>query len=121
MSCPASIEIGEGNLKITKNCSSAFKHTGLNKILRERKCNILFLCGLSAVGCVLATYFGGKDLDCRVFMIKDALLSHDAGYTRFVEEICNTIGVSVLNLLVETAKKRANRVSLTNRPAPVLL
>ncbi len=43
--------------------SSAFKHTGLNKILRERKCNILFLCGLSAVGCVLATYFGGKDLD----------------------------------------------------------
>ncbi len=37
-------------------------------------------------------------------MIKDALLSHDAGYTRFVEEICNTIGVSALNLLVETAK-----------------
>ncbi len=102
---PASIEIAEGDLKITKNYSSAFKQTDLNKILQERKCNTLFLCGLSAVGCVLATYFGGQDLDYGVFMIKDALLSHDANYTRFVEEICNTIGVSALSLLVETAKR----------------
>ncbi len=38
-------------------------------------------------------------------MIKDALLSHDAGYTRVVEEICNTISASALSLLVGNAKK----------------
>ena len=102
---PASIEIAEGDLKITKNFSNAFKKTGLNKILQERKCNTLFLCGLSAVGCVLATYFGAQDLDYRVFMIKDALLSHDVEYTRFVEEISDTIGASALSLLVKTAKR----------------
>jgi hypothetical protein len=57
------------------------------------------------VGCVLATYFGGQDLDYRVFMIKDTLLSHDAGYTRFVQEICDTIDASALSLLIENAKK----------------
>jgi nicotinamidase-related amidase len=102
---PASIEIAEGDLKITKNYPNAFKQTELNKILQERKCNTLFLCGLSAVGCVLATYFGAHDLDYRVFMIKGALLSHDAQYTRFVEEISDTIGASALSLLVKTAKK----------------
>ncbi len=102
---PVSIEIAEGDLKITKSFSNAFKQTELNKILQERKCNTLFLCGLSAVGCVLATYFGAQDLDYGVFMIKDALLSHDAEYTRFVEEMSNTIGASALSLLVKTAKK----------------
>jgi hypothetical protein len=57
------------------------------------------------VGYVLATYFAGQDLDYKVFMIKDALLSHDAGYTRVVEEICNTISASALSLLVENTKK----------------
>jgi nicotinamidase-related amidase len=102
---PSAIEIAEGDLKITKNFPNAFKKTELNKILQERKCNTLFLCGLSAVGCVLATYFGAQDLDYRVFMIKDALLSHDAEYTRFVEDISDTIGASALSLLVKTAKK----------------
>jgi nicotinamidase-related amidase len=102
---PPAIGIAEGDLKITKNFSNAFKKTELNKILQERKCNTLFLCGLSAVGCVLATYFGAQDLDYRVFMIKDALLSHDAEYTRFVEDISSTIGASALSLLVKTANK----------------
>ncbi len=102
---PASIEIGEGDLKITKNHPSAFQKTDLDKILKEKKCNTLFLCGLSAVGCVLATYFGAQDRDYEAFMIQGALLSHDAGYTRVVEEISNTISPPALGLLLTNVKK----------------
>jgi nicotinamidase-related amidase len=101
----SSIEIDEKDLKIIKNYPSAFKKTELAKILKEKGCNTLFLCGLSAVGCVLATYFAGNDLDFNVFMIKDALISHNATYTDFVEDICETVGFGALNLILKNAKK----------------
>jgi nicotinamidase-related amidase len=102
---PASIEIKEKDLKIIKNYPNAFKKTDLEKVLREKGCNTLFLCGLSAVGCVLATYFGANDLDFNVFMIKNALISHNATYTKFVEDICETLGPNAITLILQNAKK----------------
>ncbi len=101
----SSIEINEKDLKIIKNYPNAFKKTDLEKVLREKGCNTLFLCGLSAVGCVLATYFGANDLDFNVFMIKDALISHNATYTKFVEDICETVGPNAMGLILQNAKK----------------
>jgi hypothetical protein len=37
-------------------------------------------------------------------MIKDTLFSHGASNTRLGEEICSTIGLSALSLLMEIAK-----------------
>jgi len=51
----------------------------------------VFLVGLSAVGCVLATYHGADDLDYKVFMVKHALISHDAALTKSVYDICANI------------------------------
>jgi nicotinamidase-related amidase len=102
---PSSIEINEKDLKIIKKYPNAFKKTDLEKVLREKGCNILFLCGFSAVGCVLATYFGANDLDFNVFMIKDALISHNATYTNFVEDICETVGPSAMGQILQNAKK----------------
>ena len=53
---PESVVIEESDPKIVKNFPSAFTKTDLDKLLKEKECNTLYLCGLSAVGCVFATY-----------------------------------------------------------------
>ena len=98
---PKTVAILPDDAKVIKNYPDGFKKTDLDKILKAKGCNTLFLCGLSAVGCVLATYHGAMDLDYEVFMCKDALISHDASLTKAVQEICQTIDYSALKLLLE--------------------
>jgi len=99
-----SVAVGDDDPKIVKNYPSAFKKTDLDALLRERGVNTVFLTGLSAVGCVMATYHGADDLDYKVFMVKHALISHDAGLTKGVYDICSNISYSALKLLLETAR-----------------
>lgn len=101
---PKSVIIRPDDPQVIKNYPDAFKKTDLEKILREKGCNTLFLCGLSATGCVLATYFGAEGLDYDVFMIKHALISPDAALTKAVEEICETVSYSAMRLMLENAK-----------------
>jgi nicotinamidase-related amidase len=77
-----------------------FKKTDLEKILHEKKCNTLFLCGLRSVGCVLATYFGAKNADFNVFMIRDAVMSHNSTYTDNIEEILNALDFDTIDLIL---------------------
>ena len=102
---PSSIGIRPQDPKIVKNHPNAFKRTDLDQLLRREGCNTLFLCGLSAVGCVLATYHGATDLDYEVFMIKNALMSHNSSYTHFVEDIFNAVGFNALTIILEQARK----------------
>jgi nicotinamidase-related amidase len=97
---PSSIKIQEADPKIVKNYPSAFTKTDLETVLRDLECNTLFLCGLSAVGCVLATYYGAIDRDFDVFMVKHALMSHNARYTDFVEDISDTVGYKSLEVML---------------------
>jgi len=101
---PKTVAVRDDDPKIVKNYGSAFKKTELDKVLREKGVNTVFLVGLSAVGCVLATYHGADDLDYRVFMVKHALISHDAALTKSVYDICVNISPSALKLLLETAR-----------------
>ncbi|MCX6565784.1 MAG: isochorismatase family protein [Candidatus Aminicenantes bacterium] len=98
---PKTVAIRDDDPKVIKNYGNAFKKTELDKLLKAKGCNTVFLCGLSAVGCVLATYHGAMDLDYEVFMIKDALISHDAALTKSVQEICQTIDYYALKMLLE--------------------
>lgn len=102
---PSSINIKDEDPKVIKNYANAFNKTNLEEVIREKEGNTLFLCGLSAVGCVLATYNGAQDRDFNVFMIKDALLSHNATYTDFVEEAFETVSVSTMKVMLEYAQK----------------
>jgi len=99
---PKTVAVLGDDAMIVKNYPSAFKKTELDKMLRGKGCNTLFLCGLSAVGCVLATYHGALDLDYEVFMVKDALISHDASLTQAVQQICRTIDYYALKLVLES-------------------
>ncbi len=102
---PETVKISPDDPKIIKNYPSAFKKTELGKWLRENEYNTVFLCGLSAVGCVMATYWGANDLDFKAFMIKDALISHNSTYTDFVEDICETVTYTAMKLILENLEK----------------
>jgi nicotinamidase-related amidase len=102
---PKTVAVLPEDAKIVKNYPSAFKKTELDKLLKAKGCNTLFLCGLSAVGCVLATYHGAMDLDYDMFMLKDALISHDAALTKAVQEICKTTDYYSLKLLLENINR----------------
>ena len=100
---PSTVPIQSDDPKVVKNFPSAFKKTDLDKILRDRGCNTVFLCGLSAVGCVLATYYGAMDLDYGTFMVKDALLSHNAEFTNSIEDITDAVGYEAVKAMLENA------------------
>jgi nicotinamidase-related amidase len=102
---PKSVMIKPEDPRIIKNYPNAFKKTDLEKMLRDKGCNTLFLCGLSAVGCVLATYHGAMDLDYDVFMLKDAIMSHNSAYTDSIEDIFSALGYDALKVMLEYAQK----------------
>lgn len=98
--------ISEANIKdeypkVIKHYGNGFNKTDLDKILKEKGVNTVFLCGLSATGCVLATYVGASDLDYKPFMIKNALLSPNAEYTNVIEEINSTMDLGTIKFMLE--------------------
>lgn len=102
---PSSTLIKPEDPMIVKNYPNGFKKTSLDKLLKEKGVNTVFLCGLSAVGCVLATYHGALDLDFKAFMVKYALISHDAALTKAVQEICESVGYEAVRAMLENAQK----------------
>ncbi len=102
---PEEIQISPEDPMIVKNYPNSFKKTDLNNLLKEKDCNTLLLCGLSSVGCVISTYFGAKDLDYNVFMLKDAIVSHNAVYTDNIEIIFDAIGYDAANLIIQQSAK----------------
>jgi nicotinamidase-related amidase len=98
---PKSVRIQDSDTKIHKHYPSAFTKTNLNKVLKQKDCNTLFLCGLSATACVLATYFGGLDLGYETFMIKDAIMSPNPAHTDVIKEICESVGFETMRFMVD--------------------
>jgi nicotinamidase/pyrazinamidase len=103
---PEEINILPDDPRVIKTYGNGFIKTDLAKILRDKGINTVFLCGLSSVGCVLATYVGAQDNDFKAFLIKDAMMSHNAGYTSNIEEIFDALGYDVIQVLLDNAEKR---------------
>ncbi len=102
---PDEIQIKPDDPMIIKNYASSFKKTELDKILKENNCNTLFLCGLSAVACVISTHFAAKDLDYKVFMLKDAIISHNPDYTDYVETMFGAVDYEAVSYMLELTGK----------------
>ena len=100
---PETVKILPTDPKVVKNYGDGFHKTDLDKVIRESGSNTLFLCGLSAVGCVLATWNGAQNHDYRAFMVKNAIMSHNTEYTRDIEVIFDAVGYDVVKLIVENA------------------
>jgi nicotinamidase/pyrazinamidase len=102
---PESVKILPTDPKVIKTYPDGFNKTDLDKVIKATGSNTLFLCGLSAVGCVLATWIGAQNLDYKAFMVKKAIISHNAEYTKNVEEIFDAVPYDVVNLIIGNAGK----------------
>jgi len=100
---PETVRIQDTDPMVVKTHPSAFNSTELDRILREQGVDTVFLSGLSAVGCVLATYFDADRLDYRVFMVRDGLISHDAELTASVEEMTGAVGYEAIAYMLDGA------------------
>lgn len=101
---PKSVIIQNSDPKIHKHYPSAFTKTDLDKILKEKGCNTLFLCGLSATACVLATYYGGIDHDYKTYLIREGIMSHNPNYTNVIKDICESVGFETMMFMLENRK-----------------
>jgi nicotinamidase-related amidase len=101
---PQSVLISPADPMVIKTYSNAFNKTELEKVLRERGCNVLFLCGLSATDCVLATYLGAQDLDFDAFLIREALISPDSNATGFVAGHYEMVSYGALKVMIKYAQ-----------------
>lgn len=97
------VNVKEEYPMVIKHYGNAFTKTDLDKILKEKEINALFLCGLSATGCVMSTYVGTKDHDYDSFLIKNALLSPNAEYTDIIENILSTMDLESVMFLLDNA------------------
>jgi nicotinamidase-related amidase len=102
---PTSILIKDEDIKVIKTYADGFNKTDLDKIIKENGSNTLFLCGLSAVGCVLATWIGAQDHDYKAFMVKNAIMSHNSDYTKNVEDMFEAVSYDIVKLILENSVK----------------
>jgi nicotinamidase-related amidase len=98
---PSSVAVTDDDPKIVKNFPSAFRQTELEGMLKEKGYNTLFLCGMSATGCVLATYHGAAERGYNVFMVKDAVMSPNHDQTKVVEDISNSVNFQTMMFMLE--------------------
>ena len=97
---PQYVRIEESDIKVVKRYPNAFGKTGLDAILRKEGCDTVVIVGLSASGCVLATYFGSMDYDLSAFLVQNGVASHIEDHVRFAEDVCNTVRVDSLGKLL---------------------
>ena len=102
---PSSVLIKADDSKVIKTYSDGFNKTELDKVLKGKGVNTVFLCGLSAVGCVLATWIGAQNNDYKAFLIKDAIMSHNEDYTNNIEAMFDAVGPDVISLIIENSGK----------------
>jgi nicotinamidase-related amidase len=102
---PATVQVQPGDRRIIKTYPDGFNKTDLDKVLKELDCNTLFLTGLSAVGCVLATTIGAMNHDYKAFLVKDAIMSHNSVYTDNIEIMFDAVGPEVVKLVLDSAGK----------------
>lgn len=98
---PPSVNIKPEDTQVVKTYSDSFNKTGLDRILKEKGCNTVFLCGLSAVGCVLATKTGAQNHDYKAFIVRDSIMSHNSDYTKNVEAMFDAISFDAVELIVD--------------------
>jgi nicotinamidase-related amidase len=100
-----SVKITDTDPKIIKTYASAFNKTELHPLLKEKGINTLFVCGLSSVGCVLATYMDAANYDYQAFLIKDAMIGPDAQFTNQVETIFDALDLNTIDYMFKIRKE----------------
>lgn len=101
---PSSLRVRESDPKVAKRHANAFANPKLGDLLRKEGCDTVVIVGLSASGCVLATFFGAPDCGMRPYIVKGGVASHKEEHVRFAEEICDTITLPELEATLRSSK-----------------
>lgn len=104
---PETIQVRPDDPQIVKHYPSAFRETQLEQLLRDKGVNTVFLCGLSATGCVLASYYGAMERGYDVFMVKSGLISPKSEHTAVVESFTESVSFDALKAILDTAQAAA--------------
>ncbi len=100
-----SLKVLPSDAKVIKTYGSGFNKTKLDSLLRAQGINALFLCGLSSTGCVLATFEDAANYDYDAFLIRDAMIGPDAGYTNQIETIFNALDLNTIDYMFKIRKE----------------
>jgi len=94
---PEYVKIKETDVKVSKRYPSAFGKTELEAVLRREGCDAVVIAGLSASGCVLASYFGAWDHDIHPYLVQGGVASHNEEHVRAAEDICETVSLEAFD------------------------
>lgn len=101
----SSVTVTKDDPQVTKTYGDAFNKTGLDKMLKDKGVNTVFVCGFNAVGCVISTFIGAYNHDYVPFFIKDALISHKPNYSNYIADIYDAVSLNVVKVMLENAEK----------------
>jgi nicotinamidase-related amidase len=94
---PRSVHIEGTDFRVTKHHANAFADPELGAMLKREGCDTLVILGLSASGCVLATYFSAFDWGVCPYLLRGGVASANEEHVRFAEDICDTISLQELD------------------------
>lgn len=94
---PETVLIQPSDPKASKRHANSFGNPQLGALLKSLGCDTVVIVGLSASGCVLATFFGALDFDIRPYVLKGGIASHNEEHIRFAEDICDTVDLKDLD------------------------
>jgi nicotinamidase-related amidase len=99
---PKTVPVLPDDPLIIKHYPSAFTKTSLDSVLKAQGVTTVYVSGLSAVGCALATYFGARDRGYDTYMVREAIISHRSDYTDVIRDITHALPLSfvAMNLKV---------------------
>lgn len=100
---PATVRVKKDDYAVTKLHASAFANPDLGAVLKREGCDTMLIVGLSASGCVLATYFSAPDWGIRPFLVKGGVASAKEEHVRFAEEICDTLSLEEFDSRFKTS------------------
>jgi nicotinamidase-related amidase len=103
---PNTISIKSVDPMVIKTYPDGFNKTDLDKVLKEKDCNTLFICGLSATGCALATWLGALNYDYKAFLVKDAIMSPNKDHTLNIEIMFDAVGYNIILLILENTDQK---------------
>jgi nicotinamidase-related amidase len=101
---PESVHVKKTDPWVTKLHASAFGNPELGAMLKREGCDAMLIIGLSASGCVLATYFSAPDWGIRPFLVKGGIASADERHVTFAEEICDTLSLEDLDSKFQSSR-----------------
>lgn len=94
------IDVNATDGKVVKTYQNAFNKTELEQMLRDKQCDTVILVGLSAMHCVLSTYFGAYDKDLSPYLARGAVAGKDEESVQLAEKICDTLSLRAISQIL---------------------